>query len=174
MRSAPNAVFSGKTVGVLMTSRTTTKTNDMAYSEREFVSDFNRWLKIIFRRTGVFELKVSKTDSLPFDAVKVHQCDALYHAKRSTLAYKIPDDAYAQKPFDCFCVSVVPAFVVIMFNAKSQHFYLIDIDDFIEEARKSERKSITEARAAEIGSKYSLSGAEPYTHIPRQPAFAVR
>lgn len=134
----------------------------MGYTERDFVTDFNRWLRVIFRRTGAFELKATKMAHIAFDAVKSHQRDALFHAKRGGLAYKIPDDAYAQKPFDCVSLVGVPAYVVIMFNAKSPHFYLIDIDVFLDEEQKSERKSLTERRAAEIGQKYDLSGRMPY------------
>lgn len=142
----------------------------MAYTEREFVTDFNRWAKIIFRRTGAFELKATKDGSIPFAAVKVHQTQALFHAKRGGLTYKIPDDAYSQKPFDCISLVGVPAYIVIMFRAKSPHFYMIDVDVWLDEAQKSERKSLTEERAAEIGSKYDLSGKVPYTQTLRDRA----
>lgn len=134
----------------------------MAYHEKDFQTEFNRWLKIIYRRTGVFELKISKTSSIPFSDVKPHQESALYAAKHGTLAYKIPDDTYSQKPFDCFAVTEVPAFVVVMFNAKSSHFYMIEIESWMQAKRDSSRKSLTEAEASNIGSKYDLSGSTPY------------
>lgn len=136
----------------------------MSYSEKDFQTDFNRWLKIIYRRTGVFELKASKGSSLPYSAVKPHQEQALYNAKHGILAYKIPDDAYAQKPFDCFCVAGVPAFVVVMFNAKSPHFYMIEIESWMQAKRNAVRKSFTELDAQNYGSKYDLSGTVPYAH----------
>lgn len=146
----------------------------MSYTEREFVTDFNRWLKIIFRRTGAFELKAMKGNSIPFSAVKEHQTQALFHVKRGGLVYKIPDDAYAQKPFDCFSLINAPAYVVIMFNTKSPYFYMIDVDVWLDEAQKSERKSLTEERAAKIGSKYDLKGSLPYTHTLRDGVVGVR
>lgn len=133
----------------------------MTYAEKDFQTDFGRWLKVIYRNTGAFELKLSKTGTLPFSAVKPHQRDALFHAKRNVMAYKIPDDTYSQKPFDCFSFAGVPAFVVIMFRGKQKHFYLIDIDRWIREQNTSGRKSITEERAAEIGYRYDLGGQLP-------------
>lgn len=135
----------------------------MAYQEKDFQTEFNKWLKIVFRGTGAFELKLSKTNSIPFSDVKQHQKDALFHAKHGTLAYKIPDDTYSQKPFDCFVLTEVHACVAIMFNGKGKNFYLIDVDAWIAEERLSARRSLTETRAAEIGSKYDLSGTLPYT-----------
>ncbi len=134
----------------------------MSYAEKDFQTEFNKWAKIIYRRNGVFELKHSKGNSIPFEAVKPHQVSALYAAKHGILAYKIPDDSYAQKPFDSFCLSGVPAFVVLMFNGKAKHFYMIEIETWMQTKQNSERKSITEEQASIIGSKYDLSGTIPY------------
>jgi hypothetical protein len=134
----------------------------MIYLEKHFQTDFSRWLKIIFRETGAFELKLTKTDYLSFDAVKEHQEQALFHVKHSILPYKIPDDAYSQKPFDCFCLANQKAFVVIMFNGKSGIFYMIDIDSWLTEKQNSKRRSLTEERAGQIGKRYDLSGTKPF------------
>ncbi len=111
--------------------------------EANFQTVFNHWLKSEWKETGCFELKQTKTNSIAFSTVKNHQVDALLNAKRGTLAYKIPDCGY-QNPFDCVCLSGVPAFVVVKFP---EFFCLIDIDDFIRERDNSRRKSLTSEAA---------------------------
>lgn len=123
----------------------------MAYHEKHFQTEFNKWCKHFIRTTSVFELKISKGKSLPFNAVKEHQVHALSMARHKHLVYKIPDDSLGQKPFDSFCIVESQAYVVIMFRAKNREFVMIDIDDWLEEQTKSTRKSITEERAKEIG-----------------------
>ena len=86
-----------------------------------------------------------------------HQKDALYGVKHRSLAYKIPDDSRNYKPFDCFFIKNAPAYVVVMFYERGQkEFVMIDIDVFLEEERKSKRKSLTEERAKQIGEVCSL------------------
>jgi len=125
----------------------------MTYQEKDFQTDFNKWCKSIFYKTAVFELKVTPTNSIPFDAVKEHQANALYAAQHGNIVMKIPDCGY-QNPFDSFMMVMVPAYVVIMFRSKERgqkEFIMINIKYFLEEKQKSERKSLTEARAKEIG-----------------------
>jgi len=124
------------------------------YLEKDFQADFNKYLKHIFYKTGAFELKVTEETSLPFGAVKDHQMTALYHAKHGNFVYKIPDDAVSEKPFDAFMLVMVPSYVVVMFRSKERgqrEFVMIDIDAWISEKKISERKSLTEERAKEIG-----------------------
>ncbi len=118
-------------------------------AEKDFQTRFNHWLKARWKKTGAFELKLTKTDSIPFSAVKPHQIAALKAAKHGVLAYKIADVGLAQKPFDCFCFAGVPAFVVIQFPGAA---YGIDVDVFTEESRISDRRSLTEERARVIHS----------------------
>lgn len=135
----------------------------MAYLEKDFQTDFNKWCKIIYHRTGAFELKLSDTGSLGFALFVKHQRENLYHAKHNSIVFKIPDAGY-QNPFDSFQLAGVPAFLVVMFRGKQDHFYMIDIDVILHEIKISDRKSLTEERAAEIGCKYDLKGTYPYTH----------
>jgi hypothetical protein len=112
---------------------------------------------------GVFELKLCKGTSIPFNAVKVHQATALMAISDAAIGmfYKIPDSPIftgtatrfaALKPFDCFRLAGIPAFVVICYYVprKYKHFYYIQIWDWKVEEENSPRKSLTEARAAEI------------------------
>lgn len=120
--------------------------------EKDFQTEFNKWLKHRHSSTGAFELKLTKEKSLPFNAVAPHQKLALQQAKHGKLIYKIPDESYSQKPFDGFMLVNVPAFVVVMFYERGQKkFYMIDIDDFLSLEQKGERKSITEEEASRIG-----------------------
>ena len=114
--------------------------------ERDFQSTFNNWLKQVYKKTAAFELKITHTDSLPFNSVKDHQIAALEAAKWGVLVYKIPDVGY-QNPFDCFSLVNVPAFVVIKY---ASFFCLIDVETFTLERDRSKRKSLTSARAKEL------------------------
>lgn len=81
----------------------------------------------------------------------------LFQAKNNKIGYKLPDTGYSQKPFDFFGYKG-PAYVVIMYYQKGvKHFYLIDIDVWIEERDKSTRKSLVEARAKEIGVRHEFN-----------------
>lgn len=112
----------------------------------------NRW-----KTSAAFELKVCNELSLPFSAVQEHQLNALFMAKHSTMAYKIPDVGYDQKPFDLAVLGQAEAYVLIMYTRRGQKdFYIIDIDDFLAESKNSVRRSLTEARAQEIGIRLTL------------------
>jgi penicillin-binding protein-related factor A (putative recombinase) len=125
-----------------------------------------RDIQTVFRDTneklGIFELKLCKGTSIPFDAVKDHQRTALsLISGEMGLFYKIADSPIftgtkmrfaTLKPFDCFRLANIPAYVVICFYVprKYKRFYYIEIDRFLDEAENSARKSLTMDRAAEI------------------------
>lgn len=67
--------------------------------EKDFQRKFSHWLKNVYKRTGVFELKQTKTDSIPFSSVVEHQVEALEAVRHAVLVYKIPDMGF-QNPFD--------------------------------------------------------------------------
>lgn len=139
--------------------KTQKETKTRKYKEKNFQTDFNKWLKNIFKTTGAYELKVADGISLGFSAVEEHQEMNLYSCKHGNFVFKIPDLGN-QNPFDCFMLANTPAFLVVMFHAKQpgqKEFFMIDIDDWIAERKKDERKSLTEARAREIGKSYFLN-----------------
>lgn len=129
-------------------------------TEAQFQNHFNKWVKNVWKRSGVFELKVSKTSSIPFSAVKEHQIDALSAVNNgSGLAYKISDESSGYKPFDSWFLIDTPAYVVIMFQANErgqEEFFMISPQRWMYEQEKSDRKSLTEQRAREIGLWLSL------------------
>ena len=114
--------------------------------EANFQTKFNHWLKNVWKKTGAFELKQCES-SLPFSSVVPHQIDALMAVRHSTFVYKIIDAGY-QNPFDCFCLTEQPAYVVISFKGKG--FVLIAIDTFVLESKRSKRRSLTWTRAVDI------------------------
>lgn len=98
--------------------------------------------------SAAFELKQTTEDSIPFSDVQPHQIDALLTAKRGGgLLYKAPDDSRGMKPFDLFFLTAAEAYVVIRFP---NCFTVIDVEVFIEEKAKSQRKSLTWYRAQAI------------------------
>lgn len=115
--------------------------------EKDFQTKFGKWARKNRTATSVFELKVTKTNSLPFSAVAEHQIDGLWHAKNHDIFMKLPDVGY-QMPFDCFHLIGVEAFVVILYPSKI--FYGISIYNFSMENLSSTRRSITESRAKEL------------------------
>jgi len=121
--------------------------------ESTFQTRFLKWLmnQEDFE-TFAFELKITKTKSLSFNALLEHQKISLLNTKHRRLAHKIADDSVGFKPYDGFFFKKEPAFVVIQFYKRGEkRFYMIDIDDWVTEPTISDRKSITEERAADIG-----------------------
>ena len=123
--------------------------------EKDFQTKVTRWLQHE-GKTGAYELKLTKTGSLPFSALAPHQKQNLLNAKHSSIVFKIPDSGWTN-PFDCFCLRNTNAFVVVQFwKLRVKHFYLIGIDEWVEEEFCSIRKSLTEERANIIGTRYEL------------------
>ena len=128
----------------------------MAYLEKDFQTEFNKYCRYYKFLTSAFELKCTKEKSLAFNKVEPHQKANLLLAKNRCLVFKIPDLGN-QNPFDSFILNGVPAYIVIMFEAKSKFFVMIDIDNWVLEEQVSKRKSITKKRAYEIGTVRELA-----------------
>lgn len=126
--------------------------------EKDFQTKFSKWLRYNHDGSGAFELKITKTNSIGYVKLEEHQKEALLHVKHSRMVYKIPDDTRGSKPFDCFKMSSLPAFVVIYFYTHGEKtFYMIDIDVWVKEEEISKRKSLTKERAEEIGTVCKLA-----------------
>jgi hypothetical protein len=120
----------------------------MKKSEAKFTTEFLKWVKETYKKTGAYEIKHTRgKSSFPFKELKDHQARALQVARGSVLAYKIPDDSQSYKPFDCFCLAGERSYVVIKYP---KFFCLIDIDTFILERDRSKRASLTASRAEDI------------------------
>lgn len=98
------------------------------------------------------EVKVSKTKSLPFNAVKPHQLQALKNA-RGTFVWKIADDSIGIKPFDMFMLQNAGAYVAVSWLVPRAPaiVYLIPVDVWCRLAESSKRKSLTEDSLLESG-----------------------
>ena len=103
---------------------------------------------------GVFELKLCKGPSISFSAVSEHQEESLSKVEREGLYYKISDAPFghstgfrfhAPKPFDCFFVKEIPAYVVVVFyrprEKKVAHF--VRIGQWLSMKETCGRKSAT-------------------------------
>jgi hypothetical protein len=111
---------------------------------------------------SVFELKLCKSNALPYDALKPHQEVALLKATNGEgLFHKINDQPWGitskfrftkPKPFDCFYLKFSLAYIVGMFYKPRQPktFLLIDIKKFISARDTDFRKSLTREKAEEI------------------------
>lgn len=115
---------------------------------------------------GAFELKFTKGKSISFEAVAAHQIKSLLAISKDGLYHKLIDPPIfpgmktrfnAPRPFDCFNLKEIPAYIVAVFyepNRKKTAYY-IPIDDFVmmqkevENGRLGEkpRKSFTEPHA---------------------------
>lgn len=125
--------------------------------EKDFQTRFMKWVRNNEYGTAAYELKITKTKSLAFNALREHQKIALLQTKHRKLAYKIADDSIGAKPFDCFVLEQIPAYVVVMFYKRGQkEFFMIDIDKWVWEEENSDRKSLTVKKAREIGIAFSL------------------
>lgn len=101
--------------------------------------------------TCLWELKLCKTKSIPFAALKPHQKDALLTSKIIGTWYKFPDTGVQQMPCDGFYIKKAEvAYVIVLFYEprKKKDFYFIEIEDWVSERERS--KSLTKARAEEI------------------------
>jgi len=108
----------------------------------------------------VYELKICKNKSIPFNAVHDHQVEALINcATTQGLYWKLPDMSAKngfshQKPYDCQFLCKVRSYVVLWFYIprKKKEFLKINIFDWqrVKKELEGSRKSLPEIMAREI------------------------
>ena len=83
-------------------------------SEARFTTRVRKWLRDRVGQ-GAYELKHTRgSPRFRMSELKEHQRDFLKAANgKAGVAYKIPDDGVAYKPFDMFVLKRTPAWVVI-------------------------------------------------------------
>jgi hypothetical protein len=119
--------------------------------EAKFQTLFKRWLHAKWDGgPAVFELKRTTTETLPFSAVQEHQELALEQARDTGLYYKIPDDSYGAKPFDCFYMKNVGAYLVVAYGARLTSFVMIPIGRWMEYKKTSKARSLSRHDAEKI------------------------
>ena len=112
----------------------------------------------------VIELKMCKGNTMPFNQVKEHQIEELKQAQNGNLYHKIADQTFGRagsfgqtlkKPFDCMNIYKAEAYIVICYYKPRQkkEFIFIDVDDFVDLEKESDRKSLTEDMAKVISTK---------------------
>ncbi len=115
--------------------------------EKDYQVKFSAWLRTSWKQTGAYELKVAPDKRLFFAQLAPHQKNWLMAVKHASAVYKMPDDSIGFKPFDCWCLAVVPAYVVTIFNSR---FYLIDIDVWDKAEKEMPARSLLEDEAQKI------------------------
>lgn len=126
--------------------------------ESDMQTIFTRWLSK--NRPSIptaYELKITKTNSLPFKRLYEHQKINLLKVIGQGKYYKIPDMQSAtgfsnRKPFDCFFLKG-EAYVVVWYYKprKRREFIFIPIEKWIETEKTYHRKSLLEEDAKKIG-----------------------
>lgn len=135
-------------------------------TERGMQTYFGQHMKKFPPQTSeAYELKICKDPSLPFNVVKPHQIEGLLKAENEALYHRVTDQPWTpqmqyaftlKKPFDCLVLVKVKSYVVVWFYKprKPKIFIKIPIKAWVAEEGLSNRKSITEQRALEIGEAF--------------------
>jgi len=117
---------------------------------------------------GAFELKFTKGKSISFDAVADHQIKSLLAISGAGLYHKLIDPPIfpgmrtrfnAPRPFDCFNLREVPAYIVAVFYEpnKKKTAYYIPILEFLNMKQAVENGS--------LGEKPRKSFTEPHAEV---------
>jgi hypothetical protein len=105
---------------------------------------------------GCWEVKRTIGLSLAFSSFVTHQIGFLLKAKHQRLNIKIKDVGIARKEFDGMTFEKSPAWCICCYPANNKdgyNCYSIDVDIWYNERRTSDRKSLIEKRAIELGIK---------------------
>ncbi len=122
--------------------------------ESKWQTVFNKYLRQ--RRAegrplyGIFELKNTEIDSIPFNCLEDGQKEGLPAVEKEGLIWKLSDADPRLKPGDCISTPPLTAYIVIKYPKK---FIIIPIQTFFKEEKESERKSLTLERAEELAFK---------------------
>jgi penicillin-binding protein-related factor A (putative recombinase) len=114
--------------------------------EANFQTQWNHWGKNVYKKNLFFELKQTRTDSLPFSDVKPHQIEGLLNVRHGVVAYKMVDCGY-QNFCDGFFAVEQPAVIGIKYP---KGVAIIPIDIFVMESKRSKRRSLTWERAKNL------------------------
>lgn len=97
-----------------------------------------------------YELKQTTTDSIPFSCLEEHQITASEAIKWGSKGSLIRVESGTIGAPDYIFLRNTPAFIVIKYP---NCFTIIDIETFVEEKKRSKRKSLTLERASAIAWK---------------------
>ena len=120
----------------------------MKQRESSFGTLFRHWiLANPPKLSGTYELKQTTTDSIPFTCLDDHQADFSLAIKWSKTGVLIRNESGTVGAPDYSYYNNAPAYIVIKYPAG---FVIIDIETFLEEKKRSKRKSLTWERAQDI------------------------
>lgn len=97
--------------------------------------------------SGTYEIKQTTTDSISFSCVEDHQIDFSMAIKWGKKGVLIRNESGTVGAPDYSYYRNAPSFIVIKFKSG---FVLIDIETFLEEKKRSKRKSLLYLRAKQI------------------------
>jgi len=124
----------------------------MKKSEATQHSKISAWIRYFmekYEQNVKVELKHSRgKTSMPYDCFEEHQLpDLISFQNGAAFIYKFPDTGYERKPVDFLGARGGVSFVAVRFP---KVITIINIDRWLAEEAKLERKSITVERAEEI------------------------
>lgn len=131
----------------------------MIRRESKFQTKFSRWVKYRWPEdvNAHFELKVARTNSLPFSAVSDKQKNNLRIAQKRFFK-KYSDMDRMGTDFDCSHVGPAQCFIVIQYyRPQNKEFFMCPIDVFLDIERTSDRKSITEEQCRDLCRREQLA-----------------
>jgi len=101
--------------------------------EKDLYGNFGKIIRDKWKEgSSAFELKLVRGNTFNFNLLEEHQERALKMAGgQGGVYYKIADVGMGAKPFDCFFINKVGAYVVLVFIKNPNIFYFIDIYDYI-------------------------------------------
>lgn len=103
------------------------------------------------QKSCTFDLKFTRTRSLPFSCLLPHQEEFMLRAER-VLAWKERDVGLFKKPPDYIVLYRAVSFIIaIYYSPGATRTFEIPVRAFIREKHTSGRKSLTLKRASEIG-----------------------
>lgn len=114
--------------------------------ESNFTTIFEKYIRAK-KMYGVFELKQTDADAIPFAKVENHQIESLIAAQNVGFLHKISDADPRRKAFDVLYTKPLVAYIAIRFPKVT---CVITVNNFIFERDRSKRKSLTIERAKEI------------------------
>lgn len=123
----------------------------MKRRESTFGTQVALWAKYNWdaeKNPAYFEYKVSRTTSLPFSEVSDKQKTNL---KIKKFYHKFSDFDRMGTPFDAVLFCGKGYIVIQYWRPRNKEFFIIPVEKWVDEVENSQRKSLTEDRAREIG-----------------------
>ena len=122
------------------------------FLESDFQSLVTPWMKKNAWTSFPYELKISDGKTVAFSAFQPQQLPMLWKARTGIQHHKLSDISPESKPYDAYVFKKSPAYVGLLFNAKTNRkvCYFVDIADVMV-LKRAGKKSISEHYAKMLG-----------------------